>query len=332
MKFLIAGLGSIGRRHLQNLVALGQDDILLYRTNKSTMPDDPLAAYPVETDLQAALAHKPDGVIISNPTSMHMDVAIPAAEAGCHILLEKPISHDMSGVDELVSAAEKSGSRILVGFQFRYHPALRAIDVLLKSGDVGRPISARAHYGEYLPDWHPWEDYRQSFSARKDLGGGVILTLTHPLDYLRMLFGEVSSLSAYAGQLSDLEIDVEDTAEIAMQFENGVVTSVHLDYNQRPPRHQMEIICTGGTIRWDHQETHFDVWRASVGEWEQHGLDPAFERNWMFEAQMAHFIDVVRGKVEPFCTLNDGIWAQKLAMAAHESSQNRKMIDFTKTP
>lgn len=226
MKFLIAGLGSIGRRHLQNLVALGQDDILLYRTNKSTMPDDPLAAYPVETDLHEALAHKPDGVIISNPTSLHMDVAIPAAQAGCHILLEKPISHDMAQVDELASAAEKSGSRILVGFQFRYHPGLRAIDALLKSGDVGRPISARAHYGEYLPDWHPWEDYRQSFSARKDLGGGVILTLTHPLDYLRMLFGEVTSLSAYAGQFSDLEIDVEDTAEIAMQFENGVGKSV----------------------------------------------------------------------------------------------------------
>ncbi|MBI2330734.1 MAG: Gfo/Idh/MocA family oxidoreductase [Chloroflexi bacterium] len=89
MKYLIAGLGSVGRRHMRNLVALGEMDIVLYRTHKATLPDDELAGYPVETDLAEALKrHKPDAVIISNPTSLHLDVAIPAAEAGCAILLD----------------------------------------------------------------------------------------------------------------------------------------------------------------------------------------------------------------------------------------------------
>ena len=125
MKILIAGLGSIGRRHFRNLVALGEKDLVLYRTHKATLPDDELAGYPVETDLAEALKkHKPDAVIVSNPTALHLDVAIPAAEAGCAILLEKPIAEDLSRVDELRQAAAKSGSKILVGFQFRYHPTL----------------------------------------------------------------------------------------------------------------------------------------------------------------------------------------------------------------
>ncbi|TES93388.1 MAG: Gfo/Idh/MocA family oxidoreductase, partial [Anaerolineales bacterium] len=242
MKFLIAGLGSIGRRHLRHLVALGQEDILLYRTHRGTLPDDELSGYPTETDLSAALNHKPDAVIISNPTSLHLNVAIPAAEAGCHILLEKPVSHSLDRLDELQAIVEKECGHVLVGFQFRYHPGLHQVEKVLSGKQIGRPISFRAHWGEYLPDWHPWEDYRRSYSARKDLGGGVILTLAHPLDYLGWFFGEVEALWAFAGQLSDLELNVEDTAEIGLKFVNGVIGSVHLDYNQRPPRHQLEIV------------------------------------------------------------------------------------------
>src|SRR5512142_2715742 len=106
MKYLIAGFGSIGRRHLRNLRALGEEDILLLRSHHSTLPDDEIAGLPVETELRAALSHKPDGVIIANPTALHLDVAIPAAEAGCAILMEKPISHSLERVDDLRKAAQ----------------------------------------------------------------------------------------------------------------------------------------------------------------------------------------------------------------------------------
>ena len=185
MKILIAGLGSIGRRHFHNLLALGERDLLLYRTHRSTMPDEELQGFPVETDLGAALAHKPDAVIVSNPTSLHLDVAIPAARAGCCLFLEKPVSDSMERVHDLQAAVEDSGRQAFVGFQFRFHPGLREAKQLLEQGVIGRVLSVRAHWGAYLPGWHPWEDYRQGYSARSDLGGGVILTLCHPLDYLR---------------------------------------------------------------------------------------------------------------------------------------------------
>jgi len=328
MKFLIAGMGSIGRRHLRLLAEQGETDIYLYRTHRATLPDQDLAGYPVETDLEAALAQKPDGVIISNPTSLHLDVAIPAAEAGCHILLEKPISHNLERVDQLNAAAQKSGARILVGFQFRYHPSLRKAAELLADGSLGRPVSFRTHWGEYLPAWHPWEDYRESYSARKDLGGGVILTLTHPLDYLHWLFGEMHELWSFAGQFSDLELEVVDTAEIGLRFASGVVGSVHLNYTQRPPRHQTEIVCTGGTIRFDNAAAGLEVYQAEKGEWQIYSLPDGFERDDLFRAQIRHFLQVVQGSEQPVCSLHDGQVALEMALAAHQSADKKEIYTW----
>lgn len=318
MKFLIAGLGSIGRRHLKNLVSMGEKDILLYRTHQATLTDEELAGFPVATDLKDALAQKPDGVIVANPTALHLDVAIPAAQTGCHLLLEKPLTNSMDGIAQLSEAVAAGKGKVLVGFQFRYHPGLNQISKILKEGAIGRPLSVRVHWGEYLPNWHPWEDYRQGYAARSDLGGGVILTLSHPLDYLRWLLGNIKELFAFGGHLSDLELQVEDTAEISLHFANGVVGSVHLDYNQRPPVHKLEIVGTGGTVRWDNADGAVQLSRA--GEpWETFPVPIGFERNWLFQDEIRHFLAVSRGEEAPLCTLEDGIWAQRLALSALKS-------------
>lgn len=331
MKFLIAGLGSIGRRHLHNLLALGESDILLYRTGHSTLPDDELKPFPVETDLDKALAHQPDGVIISNPTSLHLDVAIPAVRAGCHILLEKPISHSLADAQEFLTIAQQGTSKVLVGYQFRFHPGLQQISRLLAENAIGRPLSVRAHWGEYLPDWHPWEDYRQSYSARADLGGGVILTLSHPLDYLRWLIGEVDSLWAFTGQLSDLSLGVEDTAEIGFRFANGVLGSLHLDYNQRPSAHHLEIIGGQGTLRWNNANGAVLLFNHSQGTWVTLPAPPNFDRNDLFLAEMDHFLAICRGEIEPVCDLEDGLGSLRLALAALFSAEHRQLVQPEKS-
>ena len=338
MKILIAGLGSIGRRHFRNLIALGQTDLVLLRTRKSTLPDDELAGYPVETDIHEALkTHQPDAVVVANPTVFHLDVAIPAAEAGCHILLEKPASHSLDGLDTLQKAAEKNGRKILIGFQFRYHPTLNTARELIKSGALGQALTVHAHWGEYLPNWHPWEDYRQSYAARADLGGGVIGTLTHPLDYLRYLLGEIEALWSFNGHISPLELDVEDTAEIGLKFASGAIGSVHVNYVQRPPVHRLETVGTNGTLRWDNADgtLHFYKIPAPFGSYsdappapviEKYSLPEGFERNDLFLAQTRHFLKVVRGEESPVCTLEDGIRAQKLVQAARESEASGQLV------
>lgn len=329
MKFLIAGLGSVGRRHLRNLLALGERDILLYRTHRSTLPDAELEGLPVETDLQAALAHRPDAVIVANPTSLHLDVAIPAARAGCSLLLEKPVSHNLDRLDELETALRQGGGRALVGFQFRFHPGLLRLRALLSEGAIGRPLSLRAVYAEYLPGMHPWEDYRQGYSARPDLGGGAILTLCHPLDTARWLLGDVSHLWAFVDRLNDLDIAVEDTAEIGVRFAQGTTGSIHIDFNRRPMQHSLEIIGSRGTLCWDNATGEVRLFRAGAGEWETFPAPEGFERNCMFLDLMAHFIQVARGEAEPACSLADGRRALELALAAHQSEAEGRLISFS---
>jgi len=321
MKFMIAGLGSIGRRHLRNLKALGEEDIVLYRSGRSTLQDDELEGYITETELDAALAHKPDAVIVSNPTALHLDVAIPAAEAGCHLLLEKPISHNLDRVDKLLAAVKRGGGKVLVGYQFRFHPGLQAVKRWLMEGRIGKPISAHAHWGEYLPDWHPWEDYRQSYAARKDLGGGVVLTLCHPFDYLRWLMGEVVSVTSWTGQIGELDLEVEDIAEAILEFASRAVGHVHLDYFQRPPTHRLEIIGTEGMVRWDNANGHASVYRSAEGQWECSTLPDGFSRNTLFMEEMKHFIDAAIGDVEPVCPLDDGVQTLRVALAVLSSAK-----------
>jgi len=348
MKFLIAGLGSIGRRHMRNLIALGEKDIVLYRTGKSTMPEEELAGFPQETDLHTALEkHKPDAVIVSNPTSMHLDVAIPAAKMGCALLLEKPLSHSMERIDELQAAVLQSRSKVLVGFQFRFHPGMVRAKQLIQEGEIGRVVSAHVHFGEYLPAWHPWEDYRKGYAARADLGGGVVLTQCHSLDYLPWLVGNVESVWGFTAKLSDLEVDVEDTAKIGLRFANGALGSIHLDYNQQPPSHYFEVVGTKGSLQWNLSDGTTRIYRAESpspreasplggigrgvrgeGEWETYPLPPDWERNAMFIEEMKHFIAVMRGEVESSCPLEDGVRVMRLATAVKESSATGRVISL----
>lgn len=326
MKTLIAGMGSIGRRHLRNLLDLRKDEIMVYRTHQSTLPDEDLPVVKIETDFHRALSYQPDAVIVANPTSKHLEIAIPFAKTGASILLEKPVSHNTDGVNELKHAEKSGGGRILMGFQFRYHPGLIKAADWMKDGAIGRVISVRCEWGEYLPSWHPWEDYRKSYSARGDLGGGVVLTLSHPIDYLRWLVGEISELWAFTGKVSDLEIGVEDCAEVGLRFENGATGNLHLDYFRCPAEHRFEIIGTAGMIEWRNATGAARLFRSESDSWESSLLPEGFERNDLFIAEMKHFLDVVEKKAKPVCTLEDGIKALKIALAVHESAKTKQVV------
>lgn len=327
MKFLIAGLGSIGRRHLRNLMELGESDILLYRTHQSTLPDEDLKDFPVETDLEKALAKKPDAVIISNPTAFHMDIAVPAAKAGCALFVEKPIAYQMDDLLSLEDILRAQKNVFFSAYQFRFNPGLMKIKELLLEKIAGRPLSFNSYWGEYLPDWHVWEDYRKSYAANKELGGGVVLTLCHPLDYLRWMFGDPQELFAVTGNASDLELNVEDFADTVIKFDKDITGTLHLDYFRRDKRHDLEIICSEGTIHWEYASSNTrvilkdgssQVFPASVG----------FDRNMMYLEEMAHFLKVLRGEESPLCTYEDGKKALEFAWGILHSSQYQRRVIF----
>jgi len=313
MKFLIAGFGSIGRRHYRNLKTLGENDIVLLRSHKSTLDDEEIVGVPVEDSIEAALSHQPDALIVATPTALHLDSAIPAAKAGCSIFMEKPVSNDLDGIQKLASELKIHEKEMLVGFQFRYHPGLKKVKAWVGEEKIGRPLMVRSHWGEYLPNWHPWEDYRESYAARKELGGGVVRTLSHPFDYLCWLFGGVQSVGSKIENLSDLELHgVEDMGEINLQFESGVFATVQVNYFQQPPQHTLEIFGTEGTIRWDNEDGVASVWTVTKKIWERFEMSPGFDRNDLFMAEMRHFINLTKGLEPSQCNLEDGLVVQNL--------------------
>jgi len=222
---LVIGAGSAGYRHLINARALGVGDLSVFSTGTGALKEPLPSDIRVETDFELALSRGIQAAIIANPTSLHVDSALAAVRAGCHLLIEKPLSHALLNIQDLQAEVQNRDRVALVGYQFRFHPSLQQIRLWLKQEAIGEIVSAHAVWGEYLPAWQPWRDYRTSYSARSDLGGGVLLTLSHPIDYLRWFLGEVVRVSARTARRSGLELDVEDTALVHLEFESGAIAS-----------------------------------------------------------------------------------------------------------
>jgi predicted dehydrogenase len=328
MKTLIVGLGSVGRRHLRNLHALGEREILLLRSHRATLPEDDLAGLPVATSVAEALDFRPDAAVIATPTALHLEAALPLARAGCHLLLEKPVSHTLEGVAELQAAAANSGARILIGFQYRFHPAIRQVKRWLEAGAIGEPLAVRGQYAEYLPGWHPWEDHRQSYSTRPELGGGVILTLCHPLDYLCWFLGDVERVACAARSSAMLGLPVEDLADLMLVWRGGPAGQLHLDYVRRPSEHGFEVVGAGGAISWNQADGIARCYTAERDQWLSHTLPEGFERNSMFLEEMRHFRDVAAGMAEPECRLEAGVQVLRIALAALEASRTRRWVEL----
>lgn len=320
---LVAGFGSIGRRHVRNLKALGCNNFVFYRTRQGTIDDEELAQWPAVTELQAAMELKPRLAIVSNPSAQHVPVALAAARAGCDLFIEKPLSASLDGCDELAAIVRERKLITMIGCNFRFHPLLLQLRSEVQAGRIGQVVGARAEWGEYLPDWHPWEDHRKSYSARADMGGGVILTLIHPLDYLYWIFGPVADVHARTRAVPSLETPAgEDWADISLRFASGVQAQVHLDYLQRPPVHRLSVWGDRGRATWDYHAGTL-LWEQAGGSRDELRVPGTFERNEMYLAEMREFLNCVRTRRQTSVPLMDGVEVLKAALrakaAAHES-------------
>jgi len=323
MKILFCGLGSIGQRHAKNLYSLGYKNLYALRTRNWKLPEDLNRIRPV-TDLNEALELAPDIVFITNPTSLHVEYATKFAQAGSHLFIEKPLSNSLKYVDKLQKLVEEKNLTVMVGYNFRFHPQLIKIKKLLENKVIGELISANVTAGEYLPNWHPKEDYQQGYSAQSDLGGGVILTQSHDLDYLNWLIGDVNEVFANADKKSDLEIDVEDTAQILLKFKSGVLGSLHLDYLQDPPARQMIIIGTKGKIFWDYYQNYFEV--SQNGKVKKYKGAKTFERNEMYLDELKYFLFCIKKREKTKITIEDGKKIVKICLAAKQAAQTGQKI------
>jgi predicted dehydrogenase len=329
MKFLIAGCGSIGQRHIRNLKFLKAGELTAF----DTLPERRKEAgekYGVEVfdNFDKALKSKPDAALICTPTSLHMQYALEAARRGCHLFIEKPISHTLEGVAELMEATSKKKLAVLVGCNFRFHWGLQLVKKRLDEGKIGRLLSARAEFGQYLPDWHPWEDYRKGYSANKALGGGITLDAIHEIDYIHWLAGKISAVSAFTGKISSLEIDTEDTAEILLRGVKGVIASIHMDYVRRDYNRCCELVGESGTIKWSFQDNSVSLFTAATKQWQTYDAPKSYDVNDMYVTEMEHFLRCVRGEEKPSLGPEEAKRELEIVLAAKESSDTGRTIEL----
>jgi predicted dehydrogenase len=342
MKILFCGLGGIGQRHCRNTRAKFGDraQILAYRTRNLSRTLSPTLAvekgvdvtekYGVEvySDLNDALAAKPDVTFITNPSSMHIPIALQASRAGSHLFIEKPISHNLEGLVELQQEVQARGLVAFIGYQLRFHPALETVKRLLVEETVGRVLSVHAEVGEYLPGWHKYENYREMYASRSDMGGGVVLSQIHEIDYLCDWFGQPKRVFAIGGHLSNLEIDTEDHAKVLMEMaadDRLLPVSLHMDYNQRPPSRGCKIVGEEGRIEMDLVRQVVVVSRPD-GE-ETHDFSD-FERNTMFVRELDHFFKCIEGGETPRVDVEKGTTSLRVALAIKESMGAGHAIDL----
>ena len=341
IKILFIGLGGIGQRHLRNVYAKFGDGaiILAYRVRSLKHiispsltideSDDLIKKYSVEvfTNLDKALAHSPDVVFICNPTSHHVSSCLAVARAGCDFFVEKPLSHSIENIEELISICQSKKLISFIGYQLRFHPCYLLLKKLISEGVIGNLLSVHAEVGEYLPDWHKYENYRQMYASRKDLGGGVVLSQIHEIDYLYNLFGMPNKVIALGGHLTDLEIDVEDVADVLLEmaFKNKILpVSLHMDYIQRPPSRNCKIIGDLGKITMD--LTGLKVIVEKIGEERKIHDFGGFERNELFIKEIDHFFECVANREQPVVTLMDGANSLRIALAIKKSMETGKII------
>ena len=343
IKILFVGLGSIGQRHLRNVYAKfgSKATILAYRARnlkQTIFPNltidenaDFIEKYSIKvfTDLNQALAQSPDVAFICNPTSHHVSSCLAVARAGCDFFVEKPLSHSLDDLEELISICQSKRLVSSVGYQLHFHPCYKLLKRLISQGTIGNLLSVHAEVGEYLPYWHKYEDYRQMYASRKDLGGGVVLSQIHEIDYLHDLFGMPNKIAAFGGHLSDLEIDVEDVADILLEMTfrgKSLPVLLHMDYIQRPPSRNCKVIGESGKITMD--LTGLKVTVEKPGQEKDIHDFGGLDRNEPFINEIDHFFECVANRQQPMVTVREGLDSLRIALAVKESMEAGQIISL----
>jgi len=294
MKALLVGAGSIGRRHLQNLKALGVSELGVVETDpeqRSAMAQVlKTAQFP---SLELGLDWSPDFVVVATPTHLHASHALQVARRGCHVFVEKPLSHVAEGLSEVSELVERNRLVSLVGCNMRFHPGPAKVKALLAQGLLGKVLFARVQAGSYLPSWRPGADYRANYAAREETGGGCVLDCIHEIDLTRWYLGDVREVVCMTGHVSSLEIATEDVAAIVCRHVSGAISEIHLDYVQQSYERGCQIVGEGGSIFWDFIQKEVRWFDGGTGQWTNFPQPAEWEVNQMYVDEMKHFIDCV---------------------------------------
>ena len=309
MKFGLIGYGSIGQRHVRNLFALGYEDIICLRKigngNKHNLKEF--------TDMQKFLAAQPDAIILANPTSFHAEYLTKILDRDIHVFVEKPIVTTLEDLQSIKTQIENYAGIGMTAYNMHFHPCVCFIKKILSNKELGKTYSARFFVGQFLPDWRSEIDYSKSYSAKREMGGGVLFDLIHEIDLACYLVGEpIEPVTSQVNIISDLQIETEDLAEMLYRTYDNSIVSIHLDYLSRNYQRYIEIIAEQGSLRADLFSNKVIVNLASGKKYEK--SFQKFSRNDMYLDMLSAFITCLEENQPSPISLQEGLSSNRISI------------------
>ena len=330
-KILIIGFGSIGKRHTNNILRLTNYKIIILSRRKDIIKNNflNLEKYKqrilIFSTLSECLKEKPDVAFITNETSKHILSALKVAENGIDLFIEKPLSNNFKNIDKLKKISKEKKIITMVGCNFRFFPPIKKIKELVEENKIGRIISVQIENNSFLPDWHPDEDYRQSYASRKSLGGGVTLTQIHELDYLTWIFGNTKKSISAIGKYSDLKIDTDDHCSAILKLKNNIIVELHLDYFSRPFFKRIKIRGVNGTIYWNSNQNKIMIFFHNIKKWNTIKFKNNYKLsskniNQMYVDEIKYFFECICFRKKPMNNIDESIKILTTALNLKKSS------------
>ena len=330
-RYLVVGSGSIARRHIANLKTLFQNaEIACVSASGRVLSAAETGAHRIFDQLADARDWAPIFAVVASPAPWHISHAIVLANDGIPVFIEKPLSSSLEQFEQAGGVLLTCKTKVEVGYNLRHMSSAIRFKALLDEGRAGRIHGVVVDVGQYLPDWRPGTDYRRNVSAQKRLGGGVLLELSHELDYLVWLFGRFDSVYCSASTTGALDVDVEDRVDAILSKRVGPVVNLHMDFLQRAPCRTCKIIGEHGNLIWNLAHNRIDM-NTSSDRSECLFNESGVDRNGMYLAELDHFSRVVDGEEEPLVDLQAALYTLRLVDALKRSSAAGQAVRVEET-
>ncbi|MDD5738617.1 MAG: Gfo/Idh/MocA family oxidoreductase [Candidatus Pacebacteria bacterium] len=329
-KILVVGVGSIGQRHLKNLKTLGVDNLGIVEPNSKGLISAQLAEVKpllIFSDLKTALKEKWNAVFVCSPSSTHLKIALEVAKIKTPMFIEKPLSHNLQNLLQLQKAI-KNIKPVMVGYNIDFHPQFKKVQKIIKRKILGKILGVKAEFGYYLPDWREKTDYSKTYSAKRELGGGILLDDIHEINSVYNLFGPIKKVFGVTARVSNLKINTEDYVEAIVWFENGMIGQIHMDYLQRNYSRSLKIIGEKGSLIWDLNESKISLYTAFSKEWKVTDKIAKFDWNETYLEEVKEFLQCLQKKKNPESDFQRGFETLKIALAIKQSSVLNKTVNL----
>jgi len=330
MNIAILGCGSIGKRHAKGVSKLreelGVNKISVFDINQDRMSEiqEELVDVEVSESLEEALKDT-DTIFLCVSTSAHILVYEQIKKLGnYHLFIEKPLSHNLQGCDQLIFDQARSNKETILGYFLRLHPMLLEAKVLIQNKYIGDVVNVRVECGAFLPLWHPWEDYRDFYMSWKVGGGGALLDISHEIDYIQWLFGDIEDVQGYFGQFSNLEITSDDLALGICKFKNGIIGEIHLDLLQHSKERFLKVIGNDGVIIVDLIKDELRTYLNSEGEWTVKEFNTDFDE--IYDDEYRKIFKTINGQDCNLASADDGLRTMQVIEGIRRSSSSGQRI------